>query len=98
MVRFNFRDLISESDSVLYDSQEPIIMSSSAETIAKEARAAFSASQMLPTSERILALDAIKAELEAKKDSILAANQGDLKVKYQLLCMRLSTMLINILL
>ena len=62
MVRFNFRDLISESDSVLYDSQEPIIMSSFAETIAKEARASFSASQMLPTSERILALDAIKAE------------------------------------
>ncbi|KAI4523740.1 gamma-glutamyl phosphate reductase [Schizophyllum commune Loenen D] len=54
-------------------------MASSAEKIAKEAKAAFSASQMLPTSERILALDAIKAELEAKKDSILAANQEDLK-------------------
>ena len=73
-------------------------MTSSAEIIAKESKAAFSASQMLPTGERILALDAIKAELEAKKDSILAANQEDLKVKYQLLCMRSSTMLINILL
>ena len=57
-------------------------MTSSAEIIAKESKAAFSASQMLPTSERILALDAIKAELQAKKDSILAANQEDLKVEY----------------
>ena len=59
-------------------------MTSSAETIAKEAKAAFSASQMLPTSERILALDAIKAELEAKKDSILAANREDLKVNHSI--------------
>ncbi|TRM60764.1 Aldehyde/histidinol dehydrogenase [Schizophyllum amplum] len=54
-------------------------MSSSAETIAVAAKAAFAASQMLPSSERILALDVIKAELEANKDAILAANAEDLK-------------------
>lgn len=54
---------------------------SSAEDIAKAAKAAFEASQLIPSEERIVALHAIKRELEAKKDEILAANREDLQVR-----------------
>ncbi|KAF9446200.1 glutamate-5-semialdehyde dehydrogenase [Macrolepiota fuliginosa MF-IS2] len=52
---------------------------SSAEEIAKAAKAAFEASQLIPSEERIVALHAIKRELEARKDEILTANKEDLQ-------------------
>jgi glutamate-5-semialdehyde dehydrogenase len=54
---------------------------SSAELIAKTAKAAFEAAQLIPSSERIRALNAIKAALELAKSDILAANQVDLDVR-----------------
>lgn len=54
---------------------------SGAEDIAKAAKAAFEASQLIPSGERVVALNAIKRELEAKKDEILAANREDLQVR-----------------
>ena len=56
-------------------------MSSSAEQIAQEAKAAFQASQLLRESERVRALHEIQRELQARKDSILAANKEDLAVR-----------------
>ena len=50
------------------------------EEIAKSAKAAFQASQLLPSSERINALLAIRKQLELRKSDILAANVEDLKV------------------
>ncbi|RDB23445.1 ATP synthase subunit alpha, mitochondrial [Hypsizygus marmoreus] len=47
--------------------------------IAKAAKAAFESSQLVPSSERINALHAIRAELESKKDVILGANKEDLQ-------------------
>jgi glutamate-5-semialdehyde dehydrogenase len=54
---------------------------SSAEEIAKAAKAAFEASQLIPSEERVAALHAIKRELEAKKNAILDANREDLQVR-----------------
>jgi glutamate-5-semialdehyde dehydrogenase len=54
--------------------------SPSAEQIARAAKSAFEKSQLIPASERITALQAIRKELEAHKDEILAANAEDLKV------------------
>lgn len=53
---------------------------SSSEEIAKAAKVAFEASQLIPSAERIRALHAIKAELDKRKDEILAANREDLQV------------------
>ncbi|KAI0759204.1 gamma-glutamyl phosphate reductase [Trametes elegans] len=50
-----------------------------AENIAKTAKTAFEASQLIPTSERLKALQEIRKELEVAKDSILAANRVDLE-------------------
>lgn len=58
---------------------------SASEEIASAAKAAFAASQLIPSQERIHALQSIKAELESRKDEILAANRLDLQVS--LLCM-----------
>ncbi|KZV63181.1 gamma-glutamyl phosphate reductase [Peniophora sp. CONT] len=52
--------------------------SGSAEQIAKEAKASFEASQLIRESERGRALLEIQRELQARKDSILAANKEDL--------------------
>jgi len=52
-----------------------------AEDIAKEAKTAFVASQLIPVSERINALHAIKEELNANKAEILAANREDVQVR-----------------
>ncbi|KAI0630694.1 gamma-glutamyl phosphate reductase [Trametes polyzona] len=52
---------------------------SSAAAIAKAAKAAFEASQLIPSSERVKALQEIRKELEAAKDAILAANRADLE-------------------
>ena len=53
---------------------------SAAEAIAKAAKNAFEASQLIPTSERVRALHEIRNELEASKASILAANKEDMDV------------------
>jgi glutamate-5-semialdehyde dehydrogenase len=50
------------------------------EAIAKAAKTAFEASQLIPSSERINALHAIAKVLGTKKDAILAANKEDLQV------------------
>ena len=50
------------------------------EEIARSAKAAFQESQLLPSSERINALLAIRKHLELQKTDILAANVEDLKV------------------
>jgi glutamate-5-semialdehyde dehydrogenase len=50
------------------------------EAIAKTAKEAFEASQLVLSSERIKALKAIQQELEYAKEKILAANAEDLKV------------------
>ncbi len=55
---------------------------SSAEDIAKAAKVAFEASQLIPSDQRISALHAIKRELEAKKEDILSANKEDLQVRF----------------
>ena len=52
-----------------------------AASIAKAAKAAFEASQLIPSSERVRALYEIRKELEAAKDAILAANRADLEVR-----------------
>ncbi|TFK26222.1 gamma-glutamyl phosphate reductase [Coprinopsis marcescibilis] len=54
-------------------------MASGAQDIAKGAKAAFDKSQLVPASERVLALKIIRDELAARKDEILAANALDLK-------------------
>lgn len=53
--------------------------SSPAEQIARAARAAFDASQLIDAAERDAALQAIKMELELSKDEILAANAKDME-------------------
>jgi glutamate-5-semialdehyde dehydrogenase len=50
------------------------------EETARLAKAAFQESQLLPSSERINALLAIRKQLELQKSDILAANVEDLKV------------------
>ena len=56
---------------------------SDATSIAKAAKAAFEASQLIPSSERVQALREIREELEAAKDAILAANKLDLEVSIE---------------
>jgi glutamate-5-semialdehyde dehydrogenase len=55
-------------------------MSNDAFNIAQAAKAAFEASQLVPTEERITALHAIKTQLQNDKESILAANAEDVLV------------------
>ncbi|KAI8985715.1 gamma-glutamyl phosphate reductase [Trametes punicea] len=50
-----------------------------ARSIARAAKTAFEASQLVPPSERIKALQEIRKELEAARDAILAANRADLE-------------------
>ncbi|KAI9433530.1 gamma-glutamyl phosphate reductase [Lactarius indigo] len=52
--------------------------STETETVAKTARAAFEASQLIDSAERTRALHEIRKELEANKDSILLANGEDM--------------------
>lgn len=47
--------------------------------VAKAAKAAFEQSQLIPSSERISALQAIHGQLKAQKAEILLANEEDLK-------------------
>ena len=56
---------------------------SDATSIAKAAKAAFEASQLIPSSQRVQALREIREELEAAKDAILAANKLDLEVSIE---------------
>jgi gamma-glutamyl phosphate reductase len=51
-----------------------------AHDIAKAAKSAFETSQLIPSSERITALHAIRQSLEENKADILAANGQDLSV------------------
>jgi glutamate-5-semialdehyde dehydrogenase len=51
-----------------------------AEEIAKVAKISFESAQLIPSSERINALHAIKTELDSRKGEILAANKDDLRV------------------
>ncbi|KAJ8518316.1 hypothetical protein ONZ45_g4604 [Pleurotus djamor] len=50
-----------------------------AEEVARAAKAAFEASQLVPPSERISALHEIKNQLDTMKDAVLAANKQDLQ-------------------
>ena len=58
----------------------------SATKIAKAAKAAFEASQLIDTSERVKALHLIKSELEAVKEDIQRANKEDLEVRTHSSC------------
>ena len=49
--------------------------------MAKTARAAFEASQLIDSVERTRALHEIRKELEANKDAILQANGEDMTVR-----------------
>lgn len=55
-------------------------MAVNAEEIAKAAKISFENAQLIPSSDRINALHAIKAELDSRKEEILAANKNDLRV------------------
>ena len=57
-----------------------LAMSTDAETIAKAAKQAFEASQLISAEERVRALHEIRKELEASKDAILEANKLDVDV------------------
>ncbi|KZT07475.1 gamma-glutamyl phosphate reductase [Laetiporus sulphureus 93-53] len=52
---------------------------SAAEAVAKAAKEAFEASQLIPAEERVKALYEIRKELEGAKKEILAANRRDLE-------------------
>ena len=54
---------------------------SAASTIAQAAKAAFEASQLVPSSERVKALYEIRKELENAKSEILEANRKDMQVR-----------------
>lgn len=69
------QNMASSSSSLI--SQEP----TSAKLIAKAAKTAFEASQLIPSSERVSALHEIKKELENAKEKILEANKRDLEVR-----------------
>lgn len=73
--------LVKPLSSVLLsdDRQSPTM--SDAETIAKAAKQAFEASQLISAEERVRALLEIRKELESSKDSILEANKIDLDVR-----------------
>lgn len=53
--------------------------------IAKAAKAAFEASQLIPSSERVRALHALRDELVSARADILAANRRDLEVHLALI-------------
>lgn len=53
----------------------------SAEQVARTAKESFDASQLLDSSERHLALVALKHALTESKDAILAANALDIQVR-----------------
>lgn len=72
------RKTLMDKNFVL-DHSEATVMDS--EEIARTAKAAFQVSQLLPSSERINALLAIRKRLELQKSEILAANVEDLKVR-----------------
>jgi glutamate-5-semialdehyde dehydrogenase len=55
---------------------------SPAEVVAKAAKKAYDASQLLDASERTVALVALKLALTQAKDEILAANALDIAVRY----------------
>ena len=55
------------------------------ESIARAAKLAFEASQLLPASERTNALRAITKELQANKSQILEANRKDMEVTLHVL-------------
>lgn len=61
---------------------------SAAEEVARNAKAAFDAAQMLPdaASERIKSLKLIREALSAAKDDILKANQLDMEVSNESAC------------
>ena len=54
---------------------------SKATEIAKAAKSAFEASQLVDSSERVKALSLIKSELEALRDEIQKANKEDMEVR-----------------
>lgn len=54
--------------------------SNAAEGIARSARQAFEASQLVDVSERNVALQAIRKVLEQKREDVLAANKKDMDV------------------
>ena len=56
-------------------------MTGSTEEIARKAKAAFEASQLVDSSERIKALNLIKEHLVELKDEIQKANKADLEVR-----------------
>lgn len=56
--------------------------SNAAESIARAAKTAFEASQLIPPEERVRALHEICKELEAAKEDVLMANRRDLEVHY----------------
>lgn len=66
--------------TISYKMNEPPTKATS-ENVAKIAKAAFESSQLTPSSERIHALNAIRAELDARKTTVLAANREDLQVR-----------------
>ena len=55
--------------------------SSNPADIAKRAKAAFEASQLIDSSERVKALHLIKDELELLKNEIQDANKADMEVR-----------------
>jgi len=59
-----------------------LVSDTTAEEIAKAAKAAFEESQLLPTAVRTDALAKIKQQLEANKAEILAANKQDIEVHH----------------
>ena len=59
----------------------PSEVHSDAERIAQAAKAAYEASQLIPSSQRVKALYEIIKELESSKAEILEANRKDLKVR-----------------
>ena len=80
-----FRRLLvhfTEPTAMSAQSNGSLSSSTPASDIAKAAKNAFEVSQLIPSSERINALNAIKKELRANKEIILAANHEDLEVYF----------------
>jgi len=59
------------------------LTASPADQIARAARAAFEASQLVDPSERNIALEAIRSILAENKEAILAANKKDMDVSFR---------------
>jgi hypothetical protein len=60
----------------------PMTAERNSEEVAKAAKVAFEASQLLEATERIKALHSIREELEARKTEIFEANKQDLQVSF----------------